>query len=103
MSLLKTQKSKKLLLGIVSCILLATMLFSAFFVIAEAGHDCTDEDCQTCACIHLCEETLRQIGNGLAIILAVLISALLLYISVSLMAPCAYWQTPVSRKVRMNN
>ena len=41
--------------------LLLSVLFSISFVSHGASHDCVGEDCQICAVINKCAETLRDI------------------------------------------
>ena len=83
--------------------MLVIVLFSASFIAAEADHDCSGDDCPICACIQQCENTLRQIGSCAVGQSAVIIPAILFFISV-LFSACIYRQeTPVSRKVRLNN
>ncbi|MBQ7566609.1 MAG: hypothetical protein IJT18_05755 [Oscillospiraceae bacterium] len=45
---------------ILSFLLLFVMLFSLFFVIAEADHDCAHEDCPICRLLAVVEDTLKK-------------------------------------------
>ena len=65
---------KRIAAGIMGILMLFIVLFSAFYIAAEADHDCTGEDCPICACIQQCENTLHQIGDGIASQAAVIIS-----------------------------
>ena len=56
--------------------LLVFVLFSAFCIAAEADHDCCGEDCPICACIQMCENTLRGNKSGTAVQVSVLIPVL---------------------------
>ena len=94
---------KRISAGIMGILMLFIMLFSAFFIAAEADHDCTGEDCPICACIGQCENILHQIGSGIASCTAVIISIVFLFVSVNLFASIFPQETLVSRKVRMNN
>ena len=48
--------------AVLVCIaLLLSVLFSISFVSHGASHDCVGEDCQICAVINRCAETLRDI------------------------------------------
>ena len=53
------------------------MLFSQFFIIAEAEHDCIGEYCPVCEQIAVCENALKTLSNGVAAIIALLTWALL--------------------------
>ena len=52
-------KAKKAAI-MLSVLLAFVMLFSLFFVIAEAGHDCTNEDCPICRILAVVEDTLKK-------------------------------------------
>ena len=84
--------------------LLAVVLFSAFFLAVEASHDCTGEDCPICACVRLCEKTLRSgdLGGYTARSAAIVPPPLLLFAVLSAGALFSHL-TPVSGKMRLNN
>ncbi len=65
---IKTTKQNKVISGIVAAMLLVLVLFSAFFLAAEAGHDCGhDDDCAICTCIKVCRAILKSIGGAVAV------------------------------------
>lgn len=81
---------------------LAAFLLSAFFLAAEAGHDCTGEDCPICAVLQMCEETVHKLGTGLVLLAVWLLSPLLFattYDSISDYSVPAL--SLISQKVRM--
>lgn len=91
-------------LAFVLCLcIICISFFSYFYIGAEADHDCHEEHCSVCACIHSVKRTIKQLGLGkissltlipfLSMILAVLLSMLPVL-------PCV---TPVSQKIRMNH
>lgn len=94
---------KRIAAGIMGILMLFIMLFSAFYIAAEADHDCTGEDCPICACIQQCENTLHQIGDGITSQAAVIIPFVFLLVSIFLFASLFPQETLVSRKVRLNN
>ncbi len=94
---------KRIAAGIMGTLMLFIMLFSAFYIVAEADHDCTGEDCPICDCIQQCENTLHQIGDGIASKAAVIIPIVFLLVSIFLFAALFPKETLVSRKVRLNN
>jgi len=96
-------KNKRIAAGIVAILMLFIMLFSASFIAIEADHDCKGEDCPICACIAQCENTLHQIGAGAAVQTAVIVPVFFLLIPAFLFAYNFMQETPVSRKVRLNN
>ena len=84
-------------------LILAVMLFSAFFIAAEADHDCTGEDCPICAIIYQCEHTLRNVGNAAASQSVVLLIAISFLLLTSICETGAAQKTLISQKVRMDN
>ncbi len=82
--------------------LLFIILFSAFYIAAEAGHDCCGEDCHICACIRLCKNTLRGVSEGTPA-LAVCIAFIAALIPAAFIITETAKDTPVSDKVRLNN
>ena len=49
---------------IVSLLIAATVAVFLFFVIAEAGHDCSGDHCPICACVAQCEHQGALGGAG---------------------------------------
>lgn len=94
---------KRIAAGILGAVMLFIMLFSAYYISAQANHGCIGEDCPICACIAQCESTLRQIGTGMALQIAFVLSAAILLASCCLCASVIREETPVTRKVRLNN
>ena len=95
--------SKKIISGVAAILFLAIMLFSSFYIAAEADHDCTGEDCPICAVIHQCENTLSSFGGSLpvqTIVTPIILSCLL---AAFLRKADFVQETPVSEKVRMDN
>ncbi len=92
---------KKTLNVITAGVLLFCMFFSVFFIVAEAGHECHDEDCAICACIQLCEKQLDQIGTGLvAAVCTFIFLRVLHHVSIySTVYPTAFL---IENKVRLN-
>ena len=58
-----TSSHKKIVAGIAAFAVLFIMLFSSFYICAEADHHCSGEDCPVCACIQICENVIRQMGS----------------------------------------
>ncbi len=94
---------KRVAAGIMGLLMLFIMLFSSFYIAAEADHDCKGEDCPICACIWQCENALHQISTGITSCAAVIIFFVILPVSIFLFAFLFPQETPVSRKVRLNN
>ncbi len=94
---------KKAAAGLLSALLLFVLLFSAFYIAEEHDHDCSGEDCPVCACILQCENTLHQMGSGVAVRTAV-VTAIILILSVFVFSlPVSVQETLVSQKIRLND
>lgn len=89
--------------GIMGVMMLFIVLFSAFYIAAEADHDCCGEDCPICACIHQCENILRGIGDGAAVQSAAVAPVILILFAAAFVIAAFSQDTLVSRKVRLNN
>ena len=96
-------KSKRIASGVIAALMLFVLLFSASYIAAEADHDCTGHDCPICACIQQCENTLQQIGSGVATQVAVALPILFTFLLGAVWTFCVQMETPVTRKVRLNN
>lgn len=83
-------------------LMLAVLLFSSVFVAAEAHHDCPGEDCPVCLNLRMCEEILRTAGSRTAVQAAV-IPLLIVLLTSFLFTQNLPQETPVSRKVRLND
>ena len=94
---------RRILAAALAAAVVFLVLFSAFYVSAEAHHVCSGEDCPICACIQLCETVVRRIGGGiLASVCVLLFTAagnLLFFTEIKAIAAA----TPVTQKVRLNN
>ncbi len=96
-------KARRVAAGIMGAMILAALLFSAFYIACEADHECCGDGCLVCACLRQCENTLRGIGSGAEGRLSAACHILpALFIAV-LSAAAVFPETPVSRKARLNN
>lgn len=82
---------------------LAVVLFSPFFIAAHADHDCTGEDCPICEFMHQCENTVRGIGSGITAEANAIMPVITAIMLMSLCVSSFQHDTPVSRKVRLND
>lgn len=96
-------KKQKTLAFITCMAFIAVALFSMLFIVKEADHDCTGENCPVCACIHQAEQTLKQLGTGdtgRTLIVPALSSVIVAFSLAVLFTPCV---SLISQKVRLNN
>ena len=98
-----TAKTERFAAVITAVVILFAVLLSYFYISAEACHECTGEECPVCAVILQCEKTLTKIGSA-AVITATAIISTFIFIQTAVQDNCAFLQnTPISRKVRLNN
>ena len=100
---MRTHGTGRFFAGIAALILLAAVLFSAFFLALEADHDCAGDDCPICACILLCEKTLRVVGGGFAARSGAVLPILPLLSAAVFCAAMLTRETRVSSKLWLNN
>ena len=98
-----TTRAKRIAAGVMGLMMLVLVAFSAFYIAAEADHDCCGEGCPICACIHQCENTLRGIGDGAAVRCAAVAPAVLILLAAAFVIPAVSLDTLISGKVRLNN
>ncbi len=96
-------KGLKITAGVIGLMMLVIVLFSAFYIVAEAEHDCCGDDCQICACIKLCENTLHAVGDVTAALLSFIVPVIFGLFIANILATAVPKETLVSRKVRLNN
>ena len=89
--------------GIMGSMMLVIVLFSSFYIAAEADHDCIGEDCLICACIQQCEDTLRGMANGTSSRPAFVAPVMLLFLAAAFVISSVSSNTLVSQKVRLDN
>ena len=98
----QTNKKRLIALVVLAAVLVIT-LFSSCYVIKEADHDCSGAACPICAMIEQCEDNLRQIGTGQITIIAVIAAICFFSHAICFAFSAISTETPVTRKVRLNN
>ncbi len=98
-----TKNRIRILTGIMAIMMLFVVLLSSFYIASHVDHDCTGEDCPVCAFLQQCENSIRGMGNGINAVIAVILPAIIYLIFISSGISSFEWDTPVSRKVRLNN
>ena len=97
----KTKNTGRILAGVLAVAVLLALLLSAFYLAAEADHDCTGDDCPVCALLHQCEHLLR--GYAAVAVAAAVLAAVLQLRAAADFACGVRRPTPVSVRVRLNN
>ncbi len=96
-------KAGKTAAGVIAFLLVFVLLFSLFFIVAEAGHDCVNDDCAICRIVAVAEDGLKKT--------ALLFCALVIFAAVCLTAgkPLPVFAAaspsfnPVLLKVKLSN
>lgn len=98
------EKRNKLRIAAILLILavLFFVLFSVFFIVHEADHDCSGDDCPVCMLIQIYEDNIRQVGSGDAASATGILVFLALTMPV-FMAFSVRTSTLISNKIRLNN
>ena len=79
-------------------------LCTSLFMAVEAGHhDCHDEHCSVCTIIHQCENSLRQQAGDVNDSVFILLPAVLFAVSFIFSENNLIFETPISKKVRLND
>lgn len=79
--------------------LILAMTFSVFYIAIESNHHCEDDDCPICMCIQLCKSIIQSGANSVALEC----SPFLLILPVIIFTAYFTIDTPVSKRVRLNN
>ena len=56
------KKKNRIIAILLAVMVLFVMLYSALFIVAEVGHDCTGENCPVCYQINVCQNTLKNLS-----------------------------------------
>lgn len=96
-------RGKKHLALLVCLCLIFVSFFSFIYIAVEADHNCTEEGCSICACIHSAKQTIKQLGLGAMSSFIIVPMFVLALAALFLMLSVLPYSTPVSQKVRMNH
>lgn len=86
-----------------ACVLALILLFSVFFIVLEADHDCAGEDCAVCAVLNVCETLLHRLAGFGAAVLTALFAAAVKAFAAGRYALDAAPITPVSLRVKLTD
>ena len=87
----------------ISLLLVFVLLASQFFVIVEADHDCSGEDCPVCRFLAIVENTLKKFSLAICVMATLLLvraQSVKWHFSLREILPK---QDPVSFKVKLSN
>ena len=94
---------KKVIAGTIVMMMAAVIMFSVFFIAAEADHDCEGEECHICATIKICNGILRQAGGAKALAVTCAVALFIMAVTVLPHEDQLAKETPVSSKVQLND
>lgn len=97
------KKEKSIIAAVLSIVVLLSLVFSVYFIQAEAHHDCIGDDCPICATLDLCEATVKQLSASMCACFSILISFACIDLVKSWHVISFRHLTPVDEKIRMNN
>ena len=83
--------------------ILVVMLFSSCYIVLEADHDCCGACCPVCAVMQQCAANLEQLGAGQVIIIALAAVCCLFCHAIKYVCSAVSVETPITRKVRLND
>ena len=93
---------KRLAACILTLVFVLAMLSSMAFIVLEAEHDCTGEDCPVCYQLSVCEHTLK-LGLAAAVLTGTLLIGLILPFAARFASGVRLCLTPVTLKVKLSN
>ena len=103
MESVKGMKTRKILSLLLALLVLFVISFSSFYIAVEANHECDGHDCPVCFCIRQCEAVISVFSEGHVKAAGAILTVLFLVFALRIMPASSEKETPVSRKVRMNN
>lgn len=97
-----SSSTKRILAAVVAAAMLTVVLLAGLYIILEADHDCSGEDCHICECLEICQATIHQIGSVPVANAAVAVTIFFLVSVCFRVLGRTYSETPVSDKVQLN-
>ena len=94
---------RRMIAGARGFVVLIVVMFSSVYIARESVHDCHGEACPICVCLKQCEDMLLKRCDRLPGLILISISLAVFMVSENLPISCLKYETPVSRKVRLNN
>lgn len=97
------KKTSRLPAMFLACVLALILLFSVFFIVLEADHDCCGDGCAICAVLSVCETLLHRLAGVGAVVLAMLFAASVKAFAAGGYSLDAASVTPVSLRVKLTD
>ena len=96
-------KTRKNVAGVLSFLLLFVLLFSHLFIVAEADHQCSGEDCRICQTIWIVEGILKGISLLIGLSVTIIAMRFAAIGSHFRFIQTAFRFTPILLKVKLSN
>ncbi|MBO4650183.1 MAG: hypothetical protein J5653_03225 [Clostridiales bacterium] len=103
MESVKGMKTRKILSLLLALLVLFVISFSSFYIAVEANHECDGHDCPICSILRQCEAVIRVFKEGKTQHTAPVLPVLIHFAAMHLIPALITSETPVSRKVQLNN
>ncbi len=97
------RSSVRMIAALTAAVLLALLLGSSFFMIAEAQHDCTGEDCEICAEMEAVVAGMSRAGGALSGFIFLCLFFRLFTACVSVPGTVFHAFSLTYNKIRLNN
>ncbi|MCR5481219.1 MAG: hypothetical protein K6F52_00270 [Clostridia bacterium] len=88
---------------VMSVLVVVIMLFSVLYIASEADHDCMGENCPICANLAQFENIIHQAGDDISLQAAAGTVIIIGFVPAIILFSEFHTDTPVSRKVRLND
>ncbi len=99
----KHSNQTKLNIRVLWIVLAVALLFSGFFLVTERVHACEGEDCPICAMLETTQKNILGALPELARAVTIVFMALLVALCAPVRERMDTADTPVARKVRLDN
>ncbi len=96
-------KKNRVIALVVLASVLFVVLFSSFYIAEEADHECSGASCPVCAMIQQCADNIRQTGIGQIVTTIIAMVICFFCQTTEETGFTVLRETPVTRKVRLND
>ena len=99
----KNEAISKFLCMAMIIVIIFVSLASLFYIFSETKHECSGENCPVCACIHHAQQALRNLSSGAAAGQLMTVLFISLFVAFAVHFFVISCDSPVKRRVRLNN
>ncbi|MDR0914169.1 MAG: hypothetical protein LBM65_03265 [Oscillospiraceae bacterium] len=97
-----SKQKKRVVAAMFLLVFAVALVFSSVFIISHAHHNCTEDHCETCVALHICQNLLQNLAGGLKA--AAIFAAPLLLLCALLLGSerLFYGKSLIINKIRLN-